>query len=267
LDLPVARVLPATFFNLIGAYKLKIIAVDQNSDEWYKCRLGYPTASNAKRIITSTGKRSTSLDDYAIELAIEQHTQKQVVTFEGNYHTRRGHTLEPFARNTYLATEDDKTSVVQVGFCIRDDDAAGCSPDSCVNENGLLEIKCLSAPRHLAAVSKITNQKKPPTDYVSQCQFQLWVTDKEWSDLYFYHPEHRSKKIRLPYDKKFCSALAGYVTELNELKEQHLDLLRAKEPDLIIENINREAIGALEELEKELAGETETEDPFLVPAA
>ena len=51
---------------------MKIInGIEQGSPEWLQLRLGVATASDFKKIITSTGKESKTLKDYALELASE----------------------------------------------------------------------------------------------------------------------------------------------------------------------------------------------------
>jgi len=54
-----------------------VVDAEQRSDEWHAARLGIPTASNFKRIITGTGKASTQIDDYMDELLTERLTGRR----------------------------------------------------------------------------------------------------------------------------------------------------------------------------------------------
>ena len=45
-----------------GGEAMKVLDVEQGSRAWVEARLGLPTASNAKRIVTSTGKLSAQRD-------------------------------------------------------------------------------------------------------------------------------------------------------------------------------------------------------------
>src|SRR3546814_3942580 len=60
-----------------------------------------------------------------------------VQTWAGNAHTERGHEQEPEARSLYAFMRD--VEPVQIGFIRRG--PLGCSPDSLVAGDGLLEIK------------------------------------------------------------------------------------------------------------------------------
>ena len=43
--------------------------VEQNTDEWLALRAGMPTASEAKKLVTSSGVASKSMAEYAQKLA------------------------------------------------------------------------------------------------------------------------------------------------------------------------------------------------------
>ena len=48
-----------------------ILDCEQGSEEWFKARLGVPSASNFHRVITPTGKLSSQVDSYVNTLASE----------------------------------------------------------------------------------------------------------------------------------------------------------------------------------------------------
>ena len=50
---------------------MRVLDVEQGSREWVEARLGIPTASAFKRIVTSTGKLSAQRDAYQAELLSE----------------------------------------------------------------------------------------------------------------------------------------------------------------------------------------------------
>ena len=50
---------------------MRVIDCEQGSREWVEARLGIPTASAFKRIVTSTGKLSAQRERYQAELLAE----------------------------------------------------------------------------------------------------------------------------------------------------------------------------------------------------
>ena len=178
--------------------------VEQNTEAWELIRAGKPTASEFKKLITSTGAPSKSMSAYAIELAGEMYAGKPLNTWAGNQYTEYGHDTEDQARSAYEMRQD--VDVTQVGFCTDDNETVGCSPDGMVGDDGLLEIKCLPK-NHIPALLYWKTNEKPPTDYVAQVQGQLLITGKKWCDLVFYRPELPMLIIRITPDTAIQSGL------------------------------------------------------------
>src|SRR5574343_710043 len=113
---------------------MKIINVTQGTQQWFDCRLGHFTASNAQAI-ANNGK---GLETLVFEKVAEKLTRKQKESYT-NPDIDRGHELEGMARSNYEIETGSK--VVEVGFCELDE-YVGCSPDGFVGDDGLVEIKC-----------------------------------------------------------------------------------------------------------------------------
>lgn len=173
---------------------MRIHNCEQGSPEWSALRAGLPTASEFSKLITSTGEPSKSLPSYAITLAAEKYAGKPVDAWEGNSYTERGKLLEDDARSWYAFVHD--AELTSVGFVTNDAQSFGCSPDSFVGNEGLLEIKCLKAENHVKALLYYGKHKKTPPDYVQQTQGQIMVCQRQWSDLVFFHPDLPSLVIR-----------------------------------------------------------------------
>ena len=183
---------------------MRVINVEQGSREWVEARLGIPTASAFKRIVTSTGKLSAQRDAYQAELLSEWVFGEPAKDFDTTW-TERGKVLEPDARRYYSFHTD--TEARTVGFCLRDDSIAGASPDGLVGDDGLLELKCPREDTHLLYLSRGVL----PTDYKAQVQGQLWVTGRAWADFMSYCPELPPFLIRVEPDRKFQSALDDHM--------------------------------------------------------
>lgn len=196
----------------------KIHDVEQRSEAWHALRVGMPSASEFSKIVTSTGEPSKSASGYALTLAGEMFAGKALETWEGNQWTERGKELEQSAFDLYRFTTDQE--LAPVGFVTDDAGTMGCSPDSFVGADGLLEVKCLKPERHIHAILYYQKNGRCPTDYVQQTQGQLLITGRKWCDLLFYSPDLPLLTIRQEPDRTLQMALLkGIATVCKERDE------------------------------------------------
>ena len=197
-----------------------IVDCEQGTREWIEHRLGIPTASEFKRIVTNSGKLSTSRDTYIGELLAEWALGEPMHDFSTEW-TERGKFLEPEAFNYYaFQTDMDPQSV---GLCLTDDRRVGASPDGLVGELGLLELKCPMAPTHLLYLARGTL----PKEYRAQVQGQLWVTGRDWCDFMSYFPKLPPFITRVYPDPMYHDALSSALPSFNlELEAGREELIR-----------------------------------------
>ena len=192
---------------------MKIIDVEQGSQEWFQARAGIPSASNFDKIVTSKGEPSKQAQKYMYRLAGERITGMPEETYQ-NTAMARGVEMEGEARSYYELTTGQ--TVEQVGFCVADC-GAGCSPDGLVGDEGLIEIKCPSMAVHVGYLL----DNKVPTDYFQQTQGQLFVTGRKWLDFISYYPLMRPLVVRIERDevfiKKLESELKKFVEDLKTI--------------------------------------------------
>ena len=126
----------------------------QRSEAWFRARAGRVTASNFHRLITDTGRKSSQWETFAIELCCAC-LKPDEVQWEGNYHTDRGESLEPEAREEF--TRLTGKPVEQVGLVAMENNIVTCSPDGVIWGDGTdpehpiasgLEIKCPLSKYH-----------------------------------------------------------------------------------------------------------------------
>ena len=165
---------------------MKLHTMPQLSAEWYAVRVGLPTASEFSRIVTSTGEPSKSRRGYAMQLAAELFAGEDLNRWGGNISTDRGRFLEEDGLRRYAFEQDAELELI--GFITDDDESFGCSPDSFVGDDGLAEVKCLNAEKHVATILRYQNDGTIPPEFTQQTQGQLLITDRKWCDLVFYHP-------------------------------------------------------------------------------
>lgn len=203
---------------------MRIIKCQQGSEEWHAARIGLPTASRFSEIVTpKTMKRSGSFNGYMAELLAEWFLGMSLSEGESGY-MERGRGLEPEARG-YYALVSPEGPTVPVGLCLTDDGTAGASPDSLVGDDGLLEVKCLSAKNHMYHVAHGIDV----SDYWCQTQGQLFVTGRKWCDLLLYHPTLPSIIHRVEPDPKFQAALGEHLGEfVKSMAEKRAELESAR---------------------------------------
>lgn len=164
---------------------VRIIEVEQGTDEWLDARAGVLTASVIPDLMAKvkTGV-AAGRKNLAAKLIAEQLTGRS--TEQGGFKSEammRGNLMEDEGIRAYA--EDNFVEPVVVGFCLHDtNDFWGASPDRFVGADGLIEIKCPNIATHLGYLTK----EEVPSRYYKQIQWQLHVTGRKWCDFVSYDP-------------------------------------------------------------------------------
>ncbi len=193
--------------------------VEQGSREWLECRLGIPTASAFKKIITPTGKLSAQARQYAYLLCAERLLNGVQGSLDGMAWMERGKELEAEAVKSYEFEQDVVTKTV--GFITTDCGQIGCSPDRLVGDDGLLEIKCPAPSTHVGYL--LDGMDK---DYIPQVQGQLFVTGRAWCDWYSYNPAMPSVRVRVFPDAEYQANMAVALSDFVKMKLEFMDKLQ-----------------------------------------
>lgn len=178
--------------------------IEQGTPQWLKLRSGIPTASNFAAVIAK-GEGKTRAT-YMRRLAGEIITGEPAETFKSP-EMERGNLMEEEARNLFaFKTGYD---LRQVAF-IRNG-RVGCSPDSLVGNDGMLEIKTKKAE---VLIEALLRDDYPP-EHKAQVQGQLWVAERDWCDLFCYWPGMPPAKFRIGRDELFIRQLSQAVDAFN----------------------------------------------------
>ena len=167
---------------------------EQNSPEWLAERVGKFTGSNAIKLL-KFGR-------------CEKARVEENPAFTGNYWTKRGQDLEPFAIAAYEMVKDVK--VERPGF-ITNDDYPEClfSPDGIV-EKTLIEVKCFGEKKHLGI-----NRRNIPPEILAQVHFGMLMAELEEAHLVLFSDEvderHGLKIIPVKQDKKLINKLKNLM--------------------------------------------------------
>ncbi len=184
-----------------------ILGHEQGSPEWLAARLGKPSASMFSKLITTTGKPSSSADGYINQLIAERLTGQSEPFYVTEW-MARGTELEPEAREAYEFISGN--DVVETGFILDISSECGCSPDGLIADKGGLEIKC---PAPQTMVSYLRDNQAGVKKYWQQMQGCMWITKRDWWDFFAYHPEMPHVLVSVDRDEEYIAKLAEEVTK------------------------------------------------------
>ena len=196
-----------------------ILNIEQQSEEWFKEKLGKPSASNASKLITNAGAQSKQRTEYMYLLASERITQERYETYS-NKNMEVGNEREDESRKLFEMLHD--VTCEKVGLVYKDEDRRFlCSPDSLINREQGLELKNVMPKTQV----KRLLDNKLPSEYFGQVQFSLYVTGFQIWHFMSYCPKMKPLIIEVARDEAYIAAL-----------EFELDLFCA-ELDLLTEKI------------------------------
>lgn len=191
---------------------MKIVDCTQGTPEWHQARAGIPTASEFSTVLAkgkTKDSESVTRRRYIHKLAGERITGEPAESYSNGF-MDRGKEMEPQARDDYGFINDVTPELV--GFVTLDDGSAGCSPDSFIGTNGMLEIK--SAAPHILLEHMLKGDFPP--EHKAQTQGGLWVCEREWIDLLIYWPKMKPFIVRAHRDEAYIRDLASAVAVFNE---------------------------------------------------
>ena len=199
---------------------VEIVACDQNSEAWFRARMGIPTASEFATVMAKgrSGGDSKTRQTYLYKLAGEIITGEPMESYS-NAHMERGKVMEDEARSLYEFMTDVECE--RVGF-IRSG-RKGASPDSLIGSVGMVEIK--TKLPHLM-IETILRGEFPP-EHKAQCQGQLWVAEREWIDIAVYWPGMPLFVTRATRDEPYIRDLSEAVDTFNAELDMIVDRVRA----------------------------------------
>lgn len=188
---------------------LQIFECEQGSDEWFQCRLGLATASEYATVMASGkgGAESKTRRTYMLKLLGERLTGQPAENYTNAY-MERGKAMEAEARELYAMLTGNELR--QVGFMRRGD--TGCSPDSLIGDDGMLEVKTRTPHLQLDALLR----DEIPPEYLTQLHGQLWVAGRVWVDLISYWPGLPPLIKRVTRNETQLTAISIAVGQFNQ---------------------------------------------------
>jgi hypothetical protein len=162
---------------------MRIDYCEQGSPEWFAIRAGKVTSSAIEAVLVKKADSVTRANLKA-KLVAEILSGKPCEEGFSSKWMQDGKDKEPFARAAYEIANDSRLE--QVGFVHHPTiEQAGCSPDSLVDDDGVLEIK---APKIATHIDYLLRKRVPP-EYIKQCIWHLACTGRKWVDFVSFSPE------------------------------------------------------------------------------
>lgn len=188
------------------------IDVAQGSDDWHKHRCGSLGASQVHDVLAKTKSGYTAARaNTKARMVAERLTGLTQETFKSSA-MQWGNDTEPQARSAYEFITGKRVQVVGM-FKLANLAGSHASPDGLVDNDGLIEIKCPNTATH---IETLKTEKIDPK-YITQMQWQMALTDREWCDFVSYDPrmpEDLSLFIkRVPRDPQAIADLMKQVEE------------------------------------------------------
>lgn len=207
--------------------------ITQGTEAWHQARLGKVTASRVADVVARTKSGwGASRANYLAELVAERLTGTPTASFS-NAAMQWGTDHEPDARLAYELMAS--TTVEPAGFephpSIAD---SGASPDGYVGA-GLIEIKCPNTATHIETLLG----NSVPLKYITQIQWQLACTGRDWCDYVSFDPRLPASMslwiMRVHRAPKLIADLERDVIDfLNELRLTVHRLRSKYEPDNVV---------------------------------
>lgn len=201
-----------------------VLACHQRTPEWFAAHVGRLTGSCAADMLAMLKKGGES--EYRKKLRRRLVAERLTGVYEDQIvflpaAMQRGVDLEPAAFAAYEAATG--RPVRRVGFLLREDWYAGCSPDGYVGQyEGLIELKCPKSTTHL----EYLQGGVIPEDYLPQCRHNLWVSGCGWIDFVSFDDRFQDPALQL-----FRVRLTREQADLRAYEEAALAFLAEVERD------------------------------------
>jgi hypothetical protein len=181
--------------------------VEYGSDDYWRLKIGMPTASGFANVVTPKGAPTTGdrRKRYMYRLIAERLMRTSLEDQFETYWTRRGKQLEPKAADEFA--EENQCTLAPGGFYTTANKKIGCSPDRLIMVKGgncreALEIKCPKPETHIGYLLD-----GPGDAYRPQVQGELLVTGFDAMHLFSYHPQMPPFHVVTLRDEVFIAKL------------------------------------------------------------
>lgn len=206
---------------------MKIINVQQGTEEWFQCRSGIPTASELGNLLTDAGavrSWATEMPNTYLARKLAEKWEGHALISGGSWATDQGQILE--AEAIPAIEWEYGIHLERVGFITTDDGRAGCSPDGVIVRAGVDptsplrpetieaggEIKCAQPEAHV----KYLLARRVPPAYMPQVQGSLWVSTLSYWHFWSYRRRFPLLHVLGEPDPDWQESIGIAVAEFNQ---------------------------------------------------
>ena len=202
---------------------LEIFDCEQGSDDWFRVRLGMPTASEFSTVLMAgkSGGESKTRRTYLYKLAGERVTGEPMESYSNKF-MERGRLMEGEARDYYAMLKD--ASPQRVGFIREWQEGVQPRRIDRRQRNVGDQDRCTARPDRSAE----SNHAVPP-EHMPQLQGGLWVAEREWIDLLIYCPMMPALLRRVHRNEDYIAKLAAAVNQFNDELDALTDRIKARQ--------------------------------------
>lgn len=205
-----------TFKQRMPDAALEYDLAEQGSAKWHGLRIGIPTASKAKDIITpAKGDLSKGRLKYGYQLVAERLLNMPLGPDLGSIrHIEEGRIREGEAREAYGAIVGE--TPLLIGFVKTDDERYGCSPDSLLwleQKRVGLEIKSPQPSEHVASwIHYLTvSEDSPRLQYKPQTQMQILTANLDRVDFFSHNAGFPDLLVEFDPDDDYIKKMEGHL--------------------------------------------------------
>lgn len=193
--------------------------IAQGSDAWKTLRIGRPTASEFKNILTPGFKLRTGdmFKSYVYAKAAEAFSGK-VQRDSGSWQMDNGTMLEPEARAWFEFEHGQDIRLT--AFVESKDGRCGCSPDGLIGDDGGIEIKCPMLQTHIGYL----DEGVLPDAYALQVHGSMFVTGRKWWKFLSYNRTAPAFLIHVERNEEICAKIGAALDEFY----RHFDAVMVK---------------------------------------
>lgn len=203
----------------------KFFYCEQGSEEWFRLRMGKPTASEMHRILTPStlspsGQRLAYMNRLLCEWALDTPI---IGDYESDF-MAAGKENEPMAADGFAFIKD--VELTKVGFVLDTTGLWGCSPDRIfADEKKAVEIKCPANHTHIGYLI----DKSVLTDkYVLQVQSQYASGEFEEIWMTSWAAKLPQRVIHVPRDETMIAKIETRVIKFCEEMLQKREFLASE---------------------------------------
>lgn len=207
------------------------MSTEQQSEEWFRQRLGCVTGSRVADVMAKGrgNAPSATRKNYMMQLLCERLTGSAEETFTSAA-MKRGTDLEPVARDAYeLYSMND---VLETGFVKHPSIKwFGASPDGLVNDDGVLEIKCPNTATHIDTMRRAAHDPQYEWQMLAEmaCTGRMWVDFVSFDDRMPTELQYICHRYEWDDDKggMMLEQIQAFLSELSALENEMRDRIKS----------------------------------------